>query len=285
VNARLSERSYKRWRKNKATARTLFSRFQLIMAQNERLARRFRELGGRNVMVAGNLKVDAPPLPVDQDALALLRLQIGTRPVFLAASTHPGEDEIVIEAVTSVRQLIPDLLTILAPRHPDRGPAIVNICEAAGLKTVRRQNTSDTLSQDTDIYVADTVGEMGLLYSLAQVAFVGGSLVERGGQNPIEAIRFSTAVLTGPSQYNFADAYGELKRRNGIVEVHSVSDLASIITTLLTDDDQRSSILKNAAAGLAAMQGALRATSIALQQLLPPPVKGSQPGEGMKRAS
>ncbi|MFT5509749.1 MAG: 3-deoxy-D-manno-octulosonic-acid transferase [Hyphomicrobiaceae bacterium] len=284
VNARMSERSYKRWRKNRRTARPLFSRIRLILAQNERLARRFRELGGRNVTIAGNLKVDAPPLPIDDAALAQLRSQIGDRPVLLAASTHPGEDEQVIEAFQTLKANHPDLLLILAPRHPDRGQALADLSARADLTAVRRQ-ANKPITPDLNVYVADTVGEMGLFYSLASVAFVGGSLIERGGQNPIEAIRFKTAVLTGPSQYNFADAYGELRRRDGVVEVLNAQDISLTTERLLTDDAARAQLLSNAANGLDAMVGALKVTAAGLNALLPAPEDTTEPDERLTRAS
>lgn len=284
VNARMSDRSYKRWRKNRRTARPLFSRMQLILAQNERLARRFRELGGRNVKIAGNLKVDAPPLPVEEGALAELRRQIGERPVLLAASTHPGEDEQVIAAFQILKLTHPNLLLILAPRHPERGEGLAELSERKGLSTARRQAGGQIVAE-LDVYIADTVGEMGLLYSLASVAFVGGSLIERGGQNPIEAIRLKTAVLTGPSQFNFSDAYGELQAREGFVEVRNADDIASTTDRLLTDSAARAELLANAANALAAMIGALEVTATSLNDLMPPTDDDTEPDERLKRAS
>lgn len=286
VNARMSERSFRRWRKNRATARPLFSRIRMILAQNERLGRRFRELGGRDVVIAGNLKVDAPPLPVDQVALTAMQAQIGDRRVFLAASTHPGEEEILIEAFRSLRAHSPSLLLVLAPRHPERGAAVDALVKAAGLIASRR-SISENVTPETDVYVTDTVGEMGLFYSLCQIAFVGGSLVNRGGQNPIEAVRLNAAVLTGPSQFNFADAYGELTRRGAVRVVQNANDVATEALRLLLDDDARQQIIADANKGVAAMVGALEATADALDALLPAAVTaGSQPSDGdVSRAS
>ncbi len=284
VNARMSDRSYKRWRKNRRMARPLFSRIRSILAQNERLARRFRELGGRHVTIAGNLKVDAPPLPVDRTSFTELSDVIGRRQVLLAASTHPGEEEQVIEAYCAVKHKLPELLLILAPRHPRRGEALADLASSQGLNTARRQ-AKEAIDPATDVYVADTVGELGLFYSLAQIAFVGGSLIERGGQNPIEAIRFGTAVLTGPSQYNFADAYDELRRRGGIVEVHGAADIAAATEQFLGDDAARHVLRKSASESVAAMAGALAATADALAALLPTSGDDSEPGERLKRAS
>jgi 3-deoxy-D-manno-octulosonic-acid transferase len=292
VNARMSDRSYRRWRKSRRVARALFSRIRLILAQNERLARRFRELGGRTVTTAGNLKVDAPALPVSEAALSELRDQIGQRHVLLAASTHPGEDEIVLEAFQLLRAMLPDLLLIVAPRHPARGRALEQMATAANLRCTKRRggDASDSVAMDpitpeTDVYVANTVGELGLFYSLAQVSFIGGSLVERGGQNPMEAIHFSSAVLTGPSQFNFRDAYRELGRRHGMIEVSDAAGLAAAVKHLLTDATAFEQQLHDAAEGLAAMVGALAVTADALDALLPDPGWRNLSGERLQSAS
>ena len=283
INARMSERSHKRWRKNRGVARPLFSRIRLILAQNERLARRFRDLGGRDVRVAGNLKVDAPPLPVDPALLSDLKTQIDGRQILLGASTHPGEDEALIEAYLAVKPKLPQLLLIIAPRHPNRGGALADMVGGKNLLHSRRQQ-KDAILANTDVYIADTVGEMGLFYSLAEVAFIGGSLIEHGGQNPIEAIRMGTVVLTGPSQYNFTDAYDELKRRGGTVEVANEADLARCVERLLTDDAARRDMQQAAATAVANMVGALDTTGAALEALLSAGAI-SKTDERLKRAS
>ena len=284
VNARMSDRSYRRWRKNRRMARPLFSRIRLILAQNERLARRFRDLGGRDVTVAGNLKVDAPPLPIDEAALARLRDEIGARSVLLAASTHPGEEDTLIAAYQAVKQKLPDVLLIIAPRHPERGEALGDAARGTGLDTARRQ-INDVIGPQTDVYIADTMGEMGVFYSLADVAFIGGSLIEHGGQNPIEAVRLGAAVLTGPSQYNFADAYDELKRRGGIMEVTNADDIAAAAEQLLSDVAARAELQRHATAAVDAMVGALDATATALAELLGPAGGRTKPDERLQRAS
>ncbi|MGI9477149.1 MAG: glycosyltransferase N-terminal domain-containing protein [Hyphomicrobiaceae bacterium] len=284
INARMSERSYKRWRKNRGLARPLFSRIRLILAQNDRLARRFRDLGGRDVRVAGNLKVDAPPLPVDQLALAELTAEIDGRPVLLGASTHPGEDEVLIRAFQAIKPKLPQLLLIIAPRHPSRGEALADMVVGAELIASRRQ-AQEAIEPHTDVYIADTVGEMGMFYSLAKVAFIGGSLIEHGGQNPIEAIRMGTVVMMGPSQSNFADAYEELKRRDGVVEVSNDRDIADNAGRLLSDEAARTEMQQNAAAGVAAMIGALDTTAGALDALLSTSDDHFEPGERLQRAS
>ena len=164
----------------------------------------------------GNLKLDAPPPPVDEAMLQRAKAIIGTRPVIAAASTHAGEEAAVISAHRRLRAKFPGLLTVIAPRHPDRGESIAEIAKVGGLSVARRSQRAQPMP-DIDIYVADTVGELGLIYRLAPIVFVGGSLVTHGGQNPIEAVRLGAAVLHGPHVWNFAEIYDTLgaARRRG----------------------------------------------------------------------
>jgi 3-deoxy-D-manno-octulosonic-acid transferase len=272
VNARMSDRSYRRWRRYKRTARALFGRFRLILAQNERLTRRFRELGARAVEATGNLKVDAPPLPVDTTALAAVAAEIAGRPVLLAASTHPGEERIVLEALgaLSADPDLEDLLLVVVPRHPERGGDVA--AEAAGLGlTTARRSAGEAIMARTKVYIADTLGELGLFYSLADAAYIGGSLVPHGGQNPLEAIRLGAAVLSGPHVENFADVYEELRRRGGVRIVEDRDALAAAARELIIDQDIRQALTLKARSAMSEMTGALDRTVDALAALIPPP--------------
>lgn len=267
INARMSARSFQRWRRNRKTSRALFNRLRLVLAQSEPLLRRFRELGARDVRDTGNIKVDAPPLPVDHVHLEQLRAAIGNRPVLLAASTHDGEERLVLEAVRSLIKTHPDLLTIIAPRHPERGGTLAGEIAAAGLSVARRSEGS--LPQpSTRVYLADTIGELGLFYSVAPIAFVGGSLIDRGGQNPIEAIRFGAVVLTGPSTRNFPDAYGELLRREGAVLVRDAADFAKTVASLIGNLDELARRRRAASQALDRLSGALERSTEALLSIL-----------------
>ena len=277
VNGRMSERSYRRWRKNKGMSVPLLNRIQLILAQNALLTRRFKELGARDVRNTGNLKIDAPMLPVDQNKLGALIEVVGDRPVWMAASTHPGEDEIVLEAHTKLKRTFPNVLTIIAPRHPERGELICETADAQGLSVARRSH--DQLPTGSEIYVADTIGELGTFYSIVPVAFIGGSITQKGGQNPIEAIRFGTSILTGPDQSNFLDAYSALLRNDGAIEVHTADEMATAVQDLITNETRKALLTKGAHAALGTMSGALERTVDALLPLLPP---GKQ---DLKRAS
>src|SRR5713101_8167174 len=183
VNGRLSARSYKRWRKWPGLISPVLGAFQLCLAQDQDQAERFRSLGAREVVTVGDLKAAAAALPFDRSELLHLRGWIGSRPLWLAASTHAGEEEIAAQAHSSIATNHPGLLTIIVPRHPARGETIGAMLAAEGLRIARRAR-SETISRETDIYLADTMGELGLFYRLAGIAFIGGSLAAKGGHNP-----------------------------------------------------------------------------------------------------
>jgi 3-deoxy-D-manno-octulosonic-acid transferase len=269
INGRMSVSSFKRWRRRPGLSRPLFSAFDLVLAQNDRLAERFAQLGASRALDVGNLKADAPPPPADLPGRRKLDAALSGRTVWLAASTHHGEDEIVRAAHFMMRTVRPDLLTIIVPRHPERGPLIAELVRAAGLKAAMRSE-GKLPEADTDIYVADTIGELGLFYALAPVAFVGGSLVDRGGQNPVEPIKLGAAVLAGPNWQNFRDSYGALIRAGGCKQVTDAASLAEAVLNLLEDGTARGTMTQRALGTIAAMGGALPRTLAALEHYLPP---------------
>jgi 3-deoxy-D-manno-octulosonic-acid transferase len=189
--------------------------------------------------------------------------------VWLAASTHPGEEELVAEAHKKMRQEQPNLLTIIVPRHPERGKPITEALRAANLSVALRSE-GQLPEPATDIYVADTIGELGLFYALSPIAFVGGSLVSRGGQNPVEPIKLGAAVLTGPNWQNFRDSYTELLKARGCKEVGNAAALADAALGLLRDEDARREMASRAETAIAAMSGALPRTLAELEAYLPP---------------
>ncbi|PZR33863.1 3-deoxy-D-manno-octulosonic acid transferase [Caulobacter segnis] len=210
VSAKMSDRSFARWKKRPDAARQLLSGFDLILAQDARAHERFEALGGR---VAGeaDLKFGAAPLPVDEPALSVERARF-LRPPLLIASTHPGEDEIVLDAVAALPDRPP---VVLAPRHVERGPAITSLAEARGLTAVLR---SQAPGESADVVVADTLGEMGLWLRLAQASVIAGSLVEGiGGHNPLEAARLDCPAISGPFVENWASAFAGLEAAGGVV--------------------------------------------------------------------
>ena len=210
VSAKLSDRSFARWSKRPDAARRLLSAFDLILAQDGRAHQRLEALGGK---VAGeaDLKFGAAPLPVDEAALVVERARFA-RPPLLIASTHPGEDEIVLDAVTALPDRPP---VVLAPRHVERGPTILALARARGLSAVLR---SQAPGESANIVVADTLGEMGLWFRLAGTALIAGSLVPAiGGHNPLEAARLDCPAISGPFVENWASAFAGLEAAGGVV--------------------------------------------------------------------
>ena len=199
MNARLSARSAEGYRKLPSITRFMLDRVGLLICQNEASAKRFVELGmdDKRVSVSGNLKYDYVPEPEDIKKALALRSKLGeSRPVWIAASTHSGEDEILIAAHKRVLQKIPDALMLLVPRHLDRFDQVAQLIIDAQLYLVRR--TSREIPDPAhQIYLGDTLGELQMLYGVADVCFIGGSLVDRGGHNPIEAAVLGKPILTG----------------------------------------------------------------------------------------
>ena len=240
-----------------------------MLAQNQTLAQRFSQLGATDTLSVGNLKIDGPPLPADAAAQQKLASVLQNRSVLLAVSTHPGEEDIVAAAHIAMKKSRPDLITIIMPRHPERGAELARGLSSRTLATALR-SAGQLPEAGTDIYIADTIGEIGLFYTLAKVALVGGSLVSLGGQNPVEAIKLGAAVLTGPNWQNFSDSYQELLRVKGCRQVFDSASLAEAALTLLDDEPARHEMQANAEAAIASMSGALDRTVFELERFLPP---------------
>ena len=269
LNGRLSKRSFRRWRLFEGAALPLFGRFDLVLAQNAASALHFSRLGARHALDVGNLKHDAPPPAYDAQALDGLRRKTRDRRILLAASTHAGEEEAMAAVHTRLAQSIPGLLTIIVPRHPERGPDIAARLESGfNLKTSLR-STNAMPEPEIEIYIADTLGELGLFYRLAHAGFVGGSLVRHGGQNPIEPIKCGMPVLSGPHTFNFRDLYDRLQRRGGAALAQDTEELTGICHRLLTDPGAARQQAEKASAIIAELGGALERTLEALDPLWP----------------
>lgn len=267
VNARMSERSHRRWKRFPSFITSMLSRFELALAQTEDDAIRLRELGAPRVQTIGNLKYDVTPPPSDPVKLAVLKAAIAGRPLLVVASTHAGEEEQVAEAHRIAASRIPDLLTIIAPRHPQRGEEVAAACFRAGV-TVCRRSEGALPDQHTGIYVADTIGELGLFYRLGRIAFLGGSLVTHGGQNPIEPAKLGNGVLHGPHVHNFTEVYAALRAAHGSFEVTDAAGLGEAAVRLLTETRQLDDMAANAAAKVEEMSGAIQRTIDALDPLI-----------------
>ncbi len=268
VSARMSERSFRSWQRFPLLARAVLARPQLYLAQTLADADRLRALGAARVQVCGNLKFDVPPPPVDDAVLAEMREAAGDRPILVAASTHPGEEAVVAAAHAELARRGTRLLTVVAPRHPKRGDAVAEAIQSAG-QHVRRRSLNEAIDADTDIYLADTIGEMGLWYRLADMAFLGGSLVSRGGQNPIEPAKLRVPVLHGAHVGNFRDVYEALHEAKAVKPVSNESDLAAAVARLIDDAHERDRLAREAYACVERFTGALERILDALKPYLP----------------
>ncbi|WP_342359156.1 3-deoxy-D-manno-octulosonic acid transferase [Terrarubrum flagellatum] len=255
VNARMSERSFQRWRRAPSIIGGLLNHIDLVMAQSDPDAFRYGALGAQNVVNAGNLKFDAPPPPADAMKLAAMSAAVAGRAVWLAASTHPGEDEEIIAAHRLIASRIPDMLTIIVPRHPHRGADICEIARLEGHRAALR--TRDGLpARDTEIYVADTTGELGLFFRLSPIAFIGATLVDKGGHNPIEPAKLGVAILHGPHVRNAADTYAALDREGGAIEIVDAKSIAQQVISLIGDVGPLRAMGEKAFAAVGTLAGA-----------------------------
>jgi len=240
VNARLSEKSFSNWQLAKSMARTVMGCFTAILAQTEQDATRFKALGAENVTVTDNIKYSAAALPHDADALATLKVTVAERPIWVYASTHAGEEDLACRVHKSIKAKLPNLLTILVPRHPERRDDVAETCFENGLKFRLRSNHTALPSPDDDIYIADTLGELGLFYTLAPIAMIGRSFSSDGGggHNPVEAAQLGCAVLTGPHNQFQRPLYDDMQADSAVVEVQNELEFTAILEELLTHPEK-----------------------------------------------
>lgn len=234
VNGRMSPRSAGRWRWAGPSIRRLLRSFTFCLARSQADGSRFSALGAVDVRMLGDLKNATPPLPAAPAALVELETMFGKRPVWLAASTHPSEEAYVLAVHRQLRSQHPDLLTVIVPRHPERGAELASELRAGG-EIVAQRSLGDQLDEATGIYLADTLGELGLFYRLASLAFIGGSLVPHGGHNPLEAARLGCPPLFGPHTANFDDMTARLLDVGAARRVGDAEDLARVVDALLAD--------------------------------------------------
>lgn len=241
ANARLSEKSYRGYLKFAALGKPMLQQIDLIAAQARSDAERFRKLGvsDENIKVTGSIKFDIG-LPVDlSEKVAVMRQRIqGERPIWIAASTREGEDEKVLSAFRLVQAELPEVLLILVPRHPERFNSAARLFEHAGYKVVRRSGTQ-VVTDDIHVFLGDSMGELLVYLGLAQIAFVGGSLVNTGCQNVLEPAALGLPVITGPSQFNFQTICEQLEERGALQTVPDEKKLATCVLDLLCNAEKR----------------------------------------------
>ena len=267
LGARVSARSASGWARAPAAARALLGLFDVIYAQDLE-TRAFIETHGAHVDGQLDLKRLAEPLPFDEAALAALKAEVAGRPVLLAASTHAGEETFIARAAAGLR---PEPLLIVVPRHPERGAEAANALASGGLRVARRSQ-GQAPGPEVQAYVADTLGELGVFYRLADVAVLGGSLVEGlAGHNPLEAARLAVPVIAGPHHEAFAEVYGELLEHKAALIACDAAELGRGIAALLADPKVAKALGRRGQALAEAGRDALDAPWARLQRLLPAP--------------
>ncbi|MBG3012046.1 lipid IV(A) 3-deoxy-D-manno-octulosonic acid transferase [Proteus mirabilis] len=272
ANARLSERSAAGYQKLGSFVKTMLQKITLIAAQNQEDGERFIELGLKrsHLHVTGSLKFDISVTPeLAARAVALRRQWAAHRPVWIATSTHEGEETIILETHKKLLTQFPQLLLILVPRHPERFPKAEQLTREAGLKYTLRSIDAVPDAQ-TQVVIGDTMGELMLLYGIADLAFVGGSLVERGCHNPLEAAAHAIPVIMGPHTFNFKNICAKLDQAEGLITVTDSESMATAIASLLNDEDYRRYYGRHAVEVLHENQGALLRLLTLLSPYLPP---------------
>lgn len=254
VNARLSERSVKSWGAKLPTARYILGLFDLLLTQNEKVAQDLLSLGALadRVYPSGNLKAGAAALPKNSDVVSEMQMALAGRPLWIASSTHDGEEEVVLAAHHSLLQNHPDLCLLLAPRHPERATEICTKIAEAGLSYTQR-STGPLPTPDTQVYLADTLGELGSWYALSPIVFLGGSLRPIGGHNPFEVAQAGATVLTGPGYSNFTETFPPMIAAGGAFEVTDAASLAEAVSLCL-NDQKHLSAAQSAALGFVKKQ-------------------------------
>ena len=256
INARMSRKSYQSWKRYPDMIRELLRCFDYIFAQSDIDAVRLQALSRTEVFCFGNLKYDAALLSCNENELAALQAAIGSRPVWLAASTHEGEEEMIATAHSILVRRRANLLTIIVPRHPERGDKIAAMLRKKG--QVAQRSKKQPIAPYIQYYVADTMGELGLFYRLSEIVFMGGSLIPHGGQNPLEPARLSCAIITGEHTLNFFDIYKDMLDVSAVVRATSDINLAAVVDNLFNNGEVRNNLQTAAKGWIDYNSGALK---------------------------
>lgn len=268
VNARISDRSFRRWSMAPRLASALFENMSLVIAQSETDAEHFQELGALPVMISGNLKADSDMPPADPLTLARLKTQLAGRATWAAISTFDGEEKAAAHVHKALKSRM-DLVTVIVPRHPERCDEIEEMLVGEGLNVARRSR-NDGIGAGTDIYLGDSIGEMSLFLQLTEIAFVGRSLTASGGQNPLEPAMMGCAVLSGGHVGNFRESYQTLARTGSARMVRDTEMLAKAVYYLITNEAARHAMIDAGLQTVHQMRGALQATLRGLEPYINP---------------
>lgn len=239
INGRISNKSFKRWQQFDFISKELLGCFTFCLGQSEEDAYRLKALGAKESGCLGNLKYAALPLPIDQAKKKDILEQIGDRPFWLVSSTHHDEEFKIGRFIKKLQDIKPNLLTMIAPRHPHRGAEIQEKLSSEYGLNVALRSKGEKITKETDVYIADTIGELGIWYNIADLVFIGGSLIPHGGQNFIEPCRDRAAVVVGPHMFSFTDAINRAKKADAIIQVNDVIDLEEELVKLISNNELR----------------------------------------------
>lgn len=236
INGRISNKAFKRWQQFDYISKELLGCFTFCLGQTEEDAYRLRMMGAKDSFCLGNLKYAGINPPIDALKRQEIMEQINGRPFWVASSTHNDEELRIAKLHKNLKNKIPGLITLFAPRHPNRGLEIKTQITELGLNVALR-SANEKITPDTDIYIADTLGEVGIWYDISPLVFIGGSLIPHGGQNFIEPSRMRSAVIVGPHMHNFTDAVNRAKKADGLIQVNDIADLEEMVFTLLNNKE------------------------------------------------
>lgn len=287
VNGRISEKSFQRYRWIRSFIRRVLGDLTLAIMQSPEDAKRIRDLGvsEEKLRVSGNLKFDSANVAIDQDLTSKLRerFNFNGRPLIVAASTHDPEEEVILAAFKHTRESHPDARLLIAPRHPERFQNVAGLLENSGLTWSKRSQAASERDAKSDVVLLDTIGELGAVYSLAELVFVGGSIAPHGGHNVLEPAAQSICTITGPYTRNFAWITNAMLSEEALIQLPESADfaaeLSSIINQLLSDKQRRHEIGARAKSVCHRNQGATEKTIEMISQLI------ATPGEGVEKVS
>lgn len=245
LNGRISDKSFARWQRAGCFIRAVQQLFTLSFGQTDEDARRLQVLGAQDVVSVGNLKFAAVTPPFNAEELKEMLNQIGARPRWVWGSTHDNEEEKMAEMHLKIRRSFPGFLSVLAPRHPHRADGIEEMLKGMGLQ-VGRRSRGEKITNETDVYLADTIGEMGLIYQLAPIVFVGGSLIPFGGQNMLEPMRLGRVVIIGPHAFNFREIVEKATDAGALICVQNEVEMLGNVENLVRHPEGQRSVMESA---------------------------------------
>ena len=244
LNGRISDHTYRLWKKVPKFSKSLLEKFSLIFCQSNNAAEKFKKLGALHALYVGNLKFSGKPLGANPEKVKELKADLKDRPVWTASCTHPGEEEIIVQAHKLIKKSIKNIVTIIVPRHPHRSDKLRQLWERQNLKVAQRSK-HETLKTNTDILLFDVTGELGLIYRACPITLIAGSLVDGiGGHNPLEAANLRSALCVGPYTKNNQEIYEAFQKENAVKIVKNAKTIATTVLDLIHNSKERESMIK-----------------------------------------